>query len=127
MENVGYALNAYTQSNVAAAADNPVDLIIMLYDGAVEFLNKAATAVNMKQLKIKIRYIDKSFAIIQELDNSLNYEAGGAVAANLHNLYFYMLRELVMANLHNDSAKLLHIAALLRELREGWVQIRDKV
>ncbi len=64
---------------------NPVDMIIMLYDGAIEFLNKAVTGINMKQLQIKLRYISKALAIVQELNNSLNMDAGGEVAVDLRN------------------------------------------
>ena len=125
MVNTSYALNSYTQTKVMTTS-NPVDMIIMLYDGAIEFLNKAATGINMKQLQIKLRYISKALAIVQELNDSLNMDAGGEVAVNLRNLYNYMMIEIVRANLGNDSDKLLHVVALLKNLREGWSQIRDK-
>src|SRR3989304_5634457 len=92
MSNEAYALNAYIQSKTAIAS--PVDLIIMLYDGAINYLDKAATAVNMKKKQEKIIYIDKTVAIIGELLKSLNYESGEEIATNLQDLYIYMLREL---------------------------------
>ncbi|MCL4490643.1 MAG: flagellar export chaperone FliS [Nitrospirae bacterium] len=125
MVNAAYALNAYTQTKVTTT-DNPVDLVIMLYDGAIEFLEKAVMGIEIKSLQIKIKYITKTFAIIEELDKSLNFEGGGQVAVNLADLYFYMMRELVLANLEDDAAKIRHIISLLKELREAWIQIKNK-
>ena len=122
MSNTAYALNAYTQSKTAVAS--PVDLVIMLYDGAIDYLDKAATAVNMKETKEKIKYIDKTVAIIDELLKSLNLEAGGEIATNLQDLYIYMMRELTMANLQNDAEKIKHVESLMRELVSAWRQIR---
>ena len=126
MVNTAYALNSYSQAKVAAV-DNPMDLIIMLYDGAIEYLNKAATGIKIKNLQIKLKYIKRTLAILTELDRCLNFEAGGEIAINLHNLYNYMMRELVLANINYDVDKLMHISGLLTNLRKGWVEIRDKV
>ncbi len=135
MVNTAYAHNAYTQARVRTT-DNPVELVIMLYDGAIDFLDKAATAMNMQEINpvrdvslngVKIKYIDKSMAIIEELLNSLNLEAGGEIALNLQQLYLYMTRELVLANVENDINKIKHVINLLKELREAWVQIKNQV
>lgn len=126
MVNAAYALNAYTQTKVTTAY-NPVELVIMLYDGAIDFLDKAATAINMREVPIKIKYIDKAIAIIEELLNALNLEVGGEIAINLQNLYLHMMRELVFANAKNDDNRVKHVIGLLRELREAWVQIKNQV
>lgn len=124
MVNIAYARNAYTQTKITTTY-NPVELVVMLYDGAIDFLDKAATAINMKEVQIKIRYIDKSLAIIEKLLNSLNFEVGGEIAINLSELYQYMMKELVLANAKNDANKIKHVIDLLKELREAWVQIKD--
>ena len=126
MVNTAYAHNSYAQAKVAAV-DNPVDLIIMLYDGAIEYLNKAATGIKIKNLQIKLKYIKRTMAILMELDHSLNFEEGGEIAINLRNLYNYMMKELVLANINYDVDKLMHISGLLTNLRKGWVEIRNKV
>ncbi|MBF0559170.1 MAG: flagellar export chaperone FliS [Nitrospirae bacterium] len=124
MINRAYALNSYTQQKVAGTT-NPVDLVIMLYDGAIEFLDKAATGIKMNNLQIKLKYIAKALAIVQELDGALNFEAGGEVAVNLRNLYSFIMVELVKANLEYDADKLIRISDMLKNLRGGWVQIRN--
>ncbi len=126
MVNTAYAMNSYAQAKVVSV-DNPVDLIIMLYDGAIEYLNKASTGIKIKNLQIKLKYIKRTLAILSELDRSLNFEAGGQIAVNLHNLYNYMMKELVLANINYDADKLMHISGLLADLRKGWVEVRNKV
>ncbi|MEW5743984.1 MAG: flagellar export chaperone FliS [Nitrospirota bacterium] len=124
MINPAYALNAYKQTQVETTT-NPMELIVMLYDGAMESLDKAAAAMMMKELPVKIKYIDKGLAIIEELLNSLNAEAGGEIALQLEDLYFYMIKEITLANISNDPEKIRHIIVLLKELREAWVHIRN--
>lgn len=126
MVNAAYARNAYTQTKITTAY-NPVELVIMLYDGAIDFLDKAATAINMQEVPVKIKYIDKTMAIIEELLNALNLEVGGEIALNLQNLYLHMMKELVLANAKNDGNRVKHVISLLRELREAWVQIKNQV
>jgi flagellar protein FliS len=96
----------------------------MLYDGAIESLEKAATAMTAQQRANKIRYIDKSLAIIDELLNALNPEVGGEVAENLMHLYLYMMQELTIANAQNNANKLFEIIELLKQLKSGWTAIR---
>ncbi|MBL4609427.1 MAG: flagellar export chaperone FliS, partial [Pseudomonas sp.] len=54
------------------------------------------------------------------LRDALDLEKGGEVAANLDSLYAYILQRLSMANLKNDPAILDEVAALLRDVKEGW-------
>jgi flagellar protein FliS len=121
--NLAYAQNAYTQVRVKTST-TPVDLVIMLYDGAIEYLQKAIFYIDSKNIERKIYYISKAMAIIEELLSSLNIEAGGDVAMNLRDLYVYMLKELVLANAKNDIDKIRHIESLLSEIRSAWKQIR---
>lgn len=121
--NLAYAQNVYTQVRVKTST-TPVDLVIMLYDGAIEYIQKAIFYVKAGNIERKIHYISKTIAIIEELLSSLNLEVGGEVAINLQNLYVYMLRELVVANARNDVEKMRHIESLLSEIRSAWKQIR---
>jgi len=122
--NPAYARNAYTQATVTT--NTPLDLVIMLYSGAIEYLEGAAHAIENKDLQTKIKCIDKAIAIICELNNSLNGEDGGEITATLENLYLYMSKELVLANIKNDSGKISHIAALLKTIQEGWLDIKSR-
>jgi flagellar protein FliS len=123
--NLAYARNAYTSVKVKTSI-TPLDLVILLYDGAIESLQRAVFYLNQNNIEKKIYFISKCMAIIEELLSSLNMEAGGEVANNLQSLYVYMLKELVTANAYNDKEKIRHIEYLLTELRSAWKQIREQ-
>jgi flagellar protein FliS len=54
-------------------------------------------------------------------------KAGGEIAQNLFNLYSYMTKRLVEANVNNDAAILDEITRLLTELQDAWSTIRPQV
>lgn len=118
-----YAQNAYTKTKVNTSAA-PLDLVIMLYDGAIEYLRKAAYHIDQGSIQGKIENLSRARAIIEELLSSLNADIGGEIAENLESLYLYMLMELAKANARNDTAKIEEVENLLIELRSAWRAIR---
>ncbi len=123
MTKTAYAQNAYT--NVMVNTSNtPLDLVIMLYDGAIDYLRKVLFNMNQNDISKKIYYISKVMSIIEELLSSLDMEAGGEIAVNLRDIYIYILTELTIANAKNDIERIKHINSILNELRSAWRQIR---
>jgi flagellar protein FliS len=57
------------------------------------------------------------------LSASLNLDDGGGVALQLKELYAYMCRRIVVANLRNDALILDEVAGLLTDLRQAWATI----
>src|SRR5512147_2376504 len=88
-----------THGGIAAA--DPHRLIVMLMDGALERLAKAKGCMQNGAIADKNQFISTAIAIIDELRVSLDLKAGGPIAANLDDLYDYMCRQLVKANLNN--------------------------
>lgn len=121
--NLQYAQKAYTNTMVKTSA-SPVDLVVMLYDGAIEYLNKAVFYINQRETIKKNESISRVIAIIEELLATLNMEAGGDIARNLYDLYVYMIVEITRANIKNDIEKIRHVEFLLKEIRSAWRQIR---
>jgi flagellar protein FliS len=65
----------------------------------------------------------KAVRLVSHLNDSLDLERGGEVAANLRNLYLYMLERLTFANATNDGQILAEVSALVRKVKSGWDQI----
>src|SRR5262249_11894117 len=93
-----------THGGVAAA--DPHRLIVMLMDGALERIAAARGCMKNKAYADKARLIHRAVAIIDQLSNSLDMNAGGEIAGNLRELYGYMSRLLLEATVQNDSGKL---------------------
>jgi flagellar protein FliS len=63
---------------------------------------------------------------LEELQVSLNMEAGGEIAANLFKLYTYMFNATIEANIHTDKAKMEEVLQYLETLRGAWEQANLK-
>ena len=117
------AVNSYAHLGVetGVASASPQQLIIMLYDGAIQSLRAAKIGIMNRQPADKGREISKAISIIDEgLRAALDVEAGGEIAQNLMGLYDYMSNRLLLANLKNDIRMLDEVAKLLLELKSAW-------
>jgi flagellar protein FliS len=118
--------NAYAKVGVetGVVAASPHKLIVMLYDGAILSLGMAMQHIRAGQTAAKGQSISKAIAIIESgLRASLNKQVGGEIAINLDNLYAYMVKRLIEANLGNDEAMLEEVQRLLQDLRDTWNRI----
>ncbi len=113
--------NQYKQTQITTA--NQGKLIVMLYDGAIKFLNIALDNMSPKTYDVVNNNIIKAQDIITELLLSLNMDDGGEISQNLFNLYMYFKRQLLEANIRKDAEIINHVLKLLKELREAWDQI----
>ncbi|GMV38132.1 MAG: hypothetical protein AMXMBFR61_26400 [Fimbriimonadales bacterium] len=114
----GRQLAAYRKTAVETAS--PLDLILMLYDGALRFLERGRAAMERRDLDQQNESLTRAQAILTELTVCLDMEQGGEVAANLLGLYGYMSNRLVEANVNDDPNAVQEVARLLGELRESW-------
>lgn len=115
------AAHAYMQTQVTTT--NQAEVLIMLYDGAIKFLNRAKESIEAKDVAGKGKLISKALDIINELDCSLAMETGGELADNLHNLYFYCSSRLLMANLKMSTAIIDEVLICLNGLRNAYHEI----
>lgn len=115
----------YRQAHIETAT--PERLIVMLYDGAVKYLNFALQTLNQDDREGVHLNLLKAQAIILELMAVLDMDLGGELAVNLHNLYDYMYRQLVQANLEQQPQKIEEVLKLLAPLRSAWDEAADMV
>ena len=113
--------SASTHGGVAAA--DPHKLIVMLMDGALERIATARGCMERKETSEKARLLNRAVSIIGELRNSLDMSSGGQIAANLGELYDYMSRCLLKANIDNTTKQLDEVSNLLHEIRGAWTMI----
>lgn len=111
-------LQTYRENQFHTA--DPGTILLMLYQGAIDFLKQAKTHLETGNTGEKSRYITRAHAILSEFLVSLNFEAGGELAHNLEDLYLFMLDQLTTANLSNDPKPLEVVISLLATLKEGW-------
>jgi len=73
------------------------------------------------------RLILKTQDIVYELMACINEDQGGEIAQNLKHLYFYMVNQLIQANVKKKKEPLLEVETLLKSLRQTWEQIGKDV
>jgi flagellar protein FliS len=127
-----HVLNQYQQVKVEGGvqAADPHRLVAMLLEGAKEKIHGAKLRIlhnhGVKDVQEKGALIGGSIAIVDALRASLDMEKGGEIAANLEQLYDYMTRRLLEANLRNDVDALAEVAGLLGSIEEAWNAIAPK-
>jgi flagellar secretion chaperone FliS len=113
------------QTNVLDAS--PHKLIQMLFEGALERIAQSKGAMREHQIARKGELIGKAINIVAGLRGSLNDNEGGDLAANLDELYDYIIRRLSRANYENNSDMLDECARLLGDIKSAWDGIAEEV
>ncbi len=114
--------NAYAQykNNKVMAASGP-ELTLMLYDGAIKFLNIADFAIEKKDIQKAHDNIMKTEKIIEYLRNTLDMKY--PVAQDFENMYSYIARRLVEANLTKDREIVGEINGHMHAIRDNWIEV----
>ena len=122
MQNYGQSQYLKTQ---VTTVDN-LQLVILLYEGAIKFLRKAEEGIEEKNIEKRHKHINQALDIINELRNSLNISQGREIAESLAALYLFMTNHLIMANIKNDRHSIKDVVKILADLKEAWETIATK-
>ena len=117
-------LNPYQQYRATKVETaGSVDLVVMLYQGAVRFIRQGVEAMDRNDPKTAHDSLVRAQDIIVELLGSLNHEQGGQIAGQLASIYDYCFRRLVTANVKKDPEPAREVARILRDLGTAWQEI----
>lgn len=122
--------NAYAkvgmESGVLSAS--PHQLIVMLFDAAQTSIRAARLHMQAGNIPEKGKAISRAVDIINRgLVEALDHERGGELAGRLEQIYDYVTRLLLQANLRNDQQSLDQAANLLEEIGSAWREIAPQV
>ncbi|MEY4692434.1 MAG: flagellar export chaperone FliS [Verrucomicrobiota bacterium] len=112
---------------VATKTATPGQLVLMLFDGALRFLDKALVGFELddpldSNLAINNNIL-KAQEIIRELNVSLNLEKGGEFALTMRRLYNYYDLQLSQSNLKKDPSGIQLVVRLLTVIRDAWAEM----
>lgn len=111
-------IKQYQTSNITTAT--PEKLMIMLFDGAVQFLQKAKTAIEEKNLQERSTNIESARKIIRELMRTIDLENGNDVSKSLFRLYSRLAMKLIKANVSKDISLIDEVITDLSNIRWGF-------
>lgn len=115
--NSAYA--AYNNNKILTAS--PGELSLMLYEGAIKFCNIAIIGVEQKDIEKANNNIIKIQKIITEFQATLNYDY--PVAKDFDEVYTYLQKRLIEANVKKDKEILEEILEHLRTMRDTWKEV----
>jgi flagellar protein FliS len=112
----------YQQS--AVNTSTPLQLVIMLYDGAIRNVKLGIEGIEGDDIQKANHHLLKAQSVINELAGSLNMQY--PIAQLLLQIYDYMLRKLIEANIRKDKDPALEVLEHLSALRDAWHQISKR-
>ena len=117
--------NSYRQVSLKTAA--PGQIVLMLFEGAIRFLEQAETGFVLddpaEANETIHNNVQRAQEILHELNMALDVTNGGELAQTLRALYEYLDRRLIESNLRKDAGGLLEVKKHLSALREAWAQM----
>ena len=118
MYNHGYNIYKKAQADELDQAQ----LILMMYRGAVNFLDKALETGVTDKIQMS-HYISKAKQVIIELMLSLNLEDSGDMGEMLLDMYQRLYKKLNVAHMRDDRQKVAEVKDSLEELEETWQRV----
>lgn len=109
-------MDQYTRNSILTAS--PEKLIQLVYEKAIEVLRTALA--NFENRELRSGKLIKAEEIILYLNAIIDIQKGGTISKNFRELYDFIYRQLVDANLNDDSEKVKVSLELLQEMLSTW-------
>ncbi|HUV30198.1 MAG TPA: flagellar export chaperone FliS [Acidobacteriota bacterium] len=122
MEN---ALNAYRRTDTMGKSQ--LDLIVQVYDGAVSAYTAAVESYEANDLQQGHEHLEHARRFVTHLYTTLDFERGGEIAERLGALYAFLINQTDLVQATKDLSVIHSNIKILKNIREGWVGIRDQV
>jgi flagellar protein FliS len=111
----------------AVEGASPVGLVVLLYGGAVTALMRAISAVETNNIEKRVHELNKVLAILAELQGTLDFEKGGAVAVQLEKYYIVLRAQVLEASIKNSKSILEDLVKNVSGVKEAWQQVEREV
>ena len=105
---------------MANTETDPIRQIVMLYDGAIKFLNLTALDIEAGDFVAKGEHSRRALDILSYLQSILDFEKGRDVAVNLDNLYRSITAMVLKASAKTDPSMMRQAGQLLVPVRDAW-------
>ncbi len=109
---------AYRQQAVRSAS--PLGLVVLLYDTALNSLNRAIRALDAGDIETRIDSLNHVLAVLEQLQQTLNFEHGEEVAANLDRFYNACRATILEASILQSRDLMAGLARQMQGLRDAW-------
>lgn len=111
------SLSEYRRSQILGMSQ--IDLVIMLYQGAIRFLTEAIDLIKAERFDQSWQKFDRARRIVIHLCGTLNRDAGD-LAGKFASLYAFVIEQIGVANARRDIDVAENCINILTTLKEGW-------
>jgi flagellar protein FliS len=115
---------------IATQTAPPGQLILMLFDGALNSMERALGGFEQTEPGPRNQTIHNNLRravdIIRQLNSSLNLEAGGELAQTLRRLYQYFDSRLTESNLKKQREGIDEVIGHLTGIRNSWATMLER-
>ena len=119
-----FARQASTAYRNVAVIVPPLTALVMLYDGAITYLQRTIQAVEARRPEEAHNHLVHATSILRGLDHNLDFERGGACAERLHRVYNAFIFGALRASGRQDGCQSYRkIVVALTDMREAWATI----
>lgn len=105
----------------------PEQLQLMLLDGAIRFATRGVEETRRNNLEGMFNNFDRAQRIVLELSYGLRRDANPTLVDQMSQLYNFVYRRLVEANVKRNTSAAEDALRILRHQRETWQLLVDKV
>lgn len=117
------AANKYKQNSISTAT--PEELTLMLYDGAIKFMNIGKYNIENKDISKKNEALVRAQDIINELKYSLNMDY--EISKEISPLYDFVLDKLIDGNIKMDINSIDEALVVITDMRDTWKEVMKEV
>ncbi|RKX20493.1 MAG: flagellar export chaperone FliS [Candidatus Zixiibacteriota bacterium] len=114
-------LRTYQQMHISGL--NQKELIVILYSGALRFIEEGRVLILKKDVPGTHEKLSKARNIFIHLLSTLDMETGGEFAIKLSSLYAYFIEKITMANATKNVEELDEIVPFIKDIKEAWEKI----
>lgn len=102
-----------------------VDLIIKVYDGAINSFRSASENIKSENMSEAREYLEKAKKFLTHLFTTLDMEKGGDIAIQLAELYSFIINQINVIEATKDLKMIDDNINILSNLKEGWIGLKD--
>lgn len=114
---------ALAYREAASLGASPVGVVVLLYDRLAQDIHGAVAAMKNNDVETRSLKMNHALLVLQQLQGSLDFPAGGAAARQLDAFYSHIRGKLLEAQIRQSPELLLAQAQAIAQIRESWAEV----
>jgi len=112
-----------TYLRAEARSTSSVKLVIILYDLLIGALTDAVAALSKNAIEERSKEVKRAFLVLEQMEGSLDTEAGGEAARNLARFYATLRVNIMNAHVQASRTIFERQIQMLFQVRNAWASV----